>query len=1072
MTEPGTIVLEEVKEGEEDLLDSDDEAEADSEPVVHKKKKKVLVDWLCVNPSCKVVTKDRLKTASSFTTDFYGIPSEQGKKRKVCSECDQEALDVQLEMKIKLLRGEMCLPNLLPAPKEIMTLDESDEDLVTDSSEESEVELELDDDDSNGAKLLQLVMQKLETPTQIDQCVSELAKRIDDKEEDFEKVDEMFEEIENGIDKMREDLYRGFRPQISSLPPLDLNTFQRQVGGPVTGRMPPISEDAQLALMEANLPPLGDLPRPELMHGEHAYAMRGNILGVWKLGSVTSIDRTDPVDTKYKLSFSVIVNGKPRNTQYKVLARKHIAYSQPAPVRLKVGTRVIAIYVDPDQTSAQRDLYAGIITEPPKRLNKYRYLIFFDDGYASYIKHEDIRVVMNQSPQVWQDVHLNSRDFVKNYLLQYPERPMVKMNIGQILRTEWNGRWWVTRVMEVDASLVRLHFQNCNRTESVYRGSTRLSPLYMELQKQKAKKENAQANPSQQQVVARRQLGRNAPYVEYTRQIDLEEPASSNVSAVGAGGVKRPVARKSTSSNKKPTEALPEVPKIKWESKGEIRKVDVGEIQEPMTFKVHECNPEYCLGEMEKYQFIESELKGNNPLLIPIMLGWKRIITRHKTQIRKIFYTAPCGRRLRNLSEIFQYLTAVRSNLEVDFFNFDWYVHVYNEFIPSKDLCSIADVSYGKEHVPVSCVNSLDNNYPEYVEYSGVRLPQKKVSIINDPEFLTCCDCTDGCLDKQKCACWQLTIQSTASSPDARINPNAGYVNRRLLDVVPTGIYECNSKCSCNRTCQNRVAQNPLRSKLQVFKTEKRGWGMRTLCDIPQGAFICIYVGNLYSTDEANEHGKNFGDEYFAELDMIETVERNKEGYESDIDDEFKEPNYRSEVESSDTIESTEDEEPMPKRAQLDKDDSDVVLYGVNPTTDAQDRQTRSKRKSTGKATYKDEDDEEEEEKTEETEKSTKPKLVSTRKFFGEDEDVYIMDAKSIGNIGRYLNHSCSPNVFVQNCFVDTHDLRFPWVSFFASTFIRAGSELCWDYCYIVNQVEGKEIYCECGADQCRGRLL
>ena len=29
----------------------------------------------------------------------------------------------------------------------------------------------------------------------------------------------------------------------------------------------------------------------------------------------------------------------------------------------------------------------------------------------------------------------------------------------------------------------------------------------------------------------------------------------------------------------------------------------------------------------------------------------------------------------------------------------------------------------------------------------------------------------------------------------------------------------------------------------------------------------------------------------------------------------------------------------------------------------------------------------------------------STRKFFGNKEEPYIMDAKSIGNLGRYLNH-------------------------------------------------------------------
>jgi histone-lysine N-methyltransferase SETDB1 len=58
------------------------------------------------------------------------------------------------------------------------------------------------------------------------------------------------------------------------------------------------------------------------------------------------------------------------------------------------------------------------------------------------------------------------------------------------------------------------------------------------------------------------------------------------------------------------------------------------------------------------------------------------------------------------------------------------------------------------------------------------------------------------------------------------------------------------------------------------------------LHDIPQGAFICVYVGNLYSSEEANKQGQNFGDEYFAELDMIEVVERRKDGYESDVSDE------------------------------------------------------------------------------------------------------------------------------------------------------------------------------------------
>lgn len=71
-----------------------------------------------------------------------------------------------------------------------------------------------------------------------------------------------------------------------------------------------------------------------------------------------------------------------------------------------------------------------------------------------------------------------------------------------------------------------------------------------------------------------------------------------------------------------------------------------------------------------------------------------------------------------------------------------------------------------------------------------------------------------------------------------------------------------------------------------------------------------------------------------------------------------------------------------------------------------------------------------------------------------------------------HLFHSCSPNLFVQNVFVDTHDLRFPWVAFFASKRIRAGTELTWDYNYEVGSVEGKELLCCCGAIECRGRLL
>lgn len=253
-----------------------------------------------------------------------------------------------------------------------------------------------------------------------------------------------------------------------------------------------------------------------------------------------------------------------------------------------------------------------------------------------------------------------------------------------------------------------------------------------------------------------------------------------------------------------------------------------------------------------------------------------------------------------------------------------------------------------------------------------------------------------------------------------------------------------------------RVVQQPLRSKLEVFRTpDSRGWGLRTLADLPAGAFVTTYVGNLYESEAANRQGRDFGDEYFADLDLLENVERHKEGWESDV----VEP---EEDEVEDVVEETE---------------TSVESVSSSAETSNKRRSSRvslstKKGKKAKKAKLL---------KT----KRRKKEVVAVRKLFGEEEEPYIMDAKTIGNIGRYMNHSCRPNTFVQNVFVstdidcdndfvvdadededaevdgdaavgdaghqvDSHDLRFPWVAFFTTTFVRAGTELVWDYNYQV----------------------
>jgi [histone H3]-lysine9 N-trimethyltransferase SUV39H len=58
-------------------------------------------------------------------------------------------------------------------------------------------------------------------------------------------------------------------------------------------------------------------------------------------------------------------------------------------------------------------------------------------------------------------------------------------------------------------------------------------------------------------------------------------------------------------------------------------------------------------------------------------------------------------------------------------------------------------------------------------------------------------------------------------------------------------VYECNKRCKCHSTCLNRVLQNGSTIKLKIFKTKTMGWGVKTMEPIPQGKFVCEYIGEV-----------------------------------------------------------------------------------------------------------------------------------------------------------------------------------------------------------------------------------
>ncbi|KAL6186249.1 hypothetical protein ACLB2K_042370 [Fragaria x ananassa] len=93
-----------------------------------------------------------------------------------------------------------------------------------------------------------------------------------------------------------------------------------------------------------------------------------------------------------------------------------------------------------------------------------------------------------------------------------------------------------------------------------------------------------------------------------------------------------------------------------------------------------------------------------------------------------------------------------------------------------------------------------------------------------------------------------------------------------------------------------------------------------------------------------------------------------------------------------------------------------------------------------------------------------------------ESDPEYCYDAGSRGNVARYINHSCEPNLFVQCVLREHHDVRLARIVLFPADNIPPLQELSYDYGYELNSVVGpdgeiKKLFCRCGAAGCRKRL-
>ncbi|TKY62973.1 Histone-lysine N-methyltransferase, H3 lysine-9 specific SUVH4 [Spatholobus suberectus] len=290
------------------------------------------------------------------------------------------------------------------------------------------------------------------------------------------------------------------------------------------------------------------------------------------------------------------------------------------------------------------------------------------------------------------------------------------------------------------------------------------------------------------------------------------------------------------------------------------------------------------------------------------------------------------------------------------------------------------DITGGQEDMPILATNLVDDPPvpPTGFTYCKSVKAAKNVKL---PMNATGCKCKGICNDPTTCAC---ALRNGSDFP---------YVSRdggRLVEAKDV-VFECGPKCGCGPGCVNRTSQKGLRYRLEVFRTAKKGWAVRSWDFIPSGAPVCEYTGILARTEDMDSVLEN---NYIFEIDCLQTIKglggRERRSQDGGIPGNL-----------------------------LDKYDDQS----------------------------------------------------------SESAPEFCIDAGSTGNIARFINHCCEPNLFVQCVLSAHHDLKLARVMLFAADNIPPLQELTYDYGYALDSVldssgKIKQMPCYCGAADCRKRLF
>lgn len=92
--------------------------------------------------------------------------------------------------------------------------------------------------------------------------------------------------------------------------------------------------------------------------------------------------------------------------------------------------------------------------------------------------------------------------------------------------------------------------------------------------------------------------------------------------------------------------------------------------------------------------------------------------------------------------------------------------------------------------------------------------------------------------------------------------------------------------------------------------------------------------------------------------------------------------------------------------------------------------------------------------------------ILQIKEIYSKVEINTYIDAETFGNVGRFINHSCEPNLYFE--FVRISHF-IPHVAFYANRKIRKGEELTFMYCDITEgSFSSSYKKCECGSKSCK----